>query len=217
MRKFLALFAAVLLALAAVSCSSGGGDDADGTTTTVDEGGDTTDTTAGEDTPDTTEDDDTTDTTEGGGGGDADGEAFAEAFSTNLSASGDDGELVLTEEQADCVGPAWVDIVGADTLADSGVTPDEVSEDSFAFSDFGLDADQGLEMIDAFGDCDVDLYGQFSEILTEDLTDEQGDCVLDEIDEEFAREFLAEALVLSEMSDDINTQLEAISTTCELE
>lgn len=197
--------AALLLALSA--CGASGGDDAASTTTVAEE----TTTTADEAT--TTTEDGPTNSSEP----DGDASAYADGLAVGLT-SGDEesGELVLSSDQAECVAPEWIDIIGVDTLTGADVTPQDLEDPDYQFTDLRLDADTGGDMIDAFGDCDVDIISEFYETLSADLDDEQVDCLVEELGDDQARQFLIEALVQTDLSAELNDELERIDSVCQL-
>lgn len=191
------------LVLAVSACGASGSDDAASTT-------------VAEET--TTSADEATTTTEGGPSeSDADADAYAEGLAVGLaSADEESGELVLSSDEAECVAPEWVDLIGVDTLTGADVVPEDLEDPDFQFTDLGLDPDTGGDMIDAFGDCDVDIISEFYETLSADLDDEQVDCLVDELGDEQARQFLIEALVQTDLSAELNDELERIDSVCEL-
>lgn len=192
------------LVIALSACGASGGDDAASTTTTAEET--------------TTSVDEATTTTEDAPSepaGDAD--AYAEGLAVGLaSADEESGELVLTTDEAECVAPEWVDLIGVDTLAGADVAPEDLEDPDFQFSDLALDPETGGDMIDAFGDCDVDIISEFYETLSADLDDEQIDCLVDELGDDQARQFLIEALVQTDLSAELNDELERIDSVCQL-
>jgi hypothetical protein len=131
----------------------------------------------------------------GGGGGDDVSEAeqpYVDAMIENFR-SGDADELTLTDEQAECVGPKWIDTIGVERLEEAGLEPSDIASDSESdISELGLSEDEGGELYDAFGACDVDLQALFIDSLAadEDLTDEDRQCLVDNFDEDFLRRIL---------------------------
>lgn len=203
---------ALLLIAGLGACSSGGSDDdADRTTTTAEAEGATSDPV--EETTTTEADEGTTTTSDDEAeGSEAD---YVEAIATSLGTSDESG-LVVTPEEADCVAPEWVDVIGVDTFVDAGVAPADVAEDTFTPDELGLDVDQGLELIDAFEGCDVDVYAQYFDVLSEGLDDTQKACLEGEFDQELSRQFLAEALTQPEPSAELEATLDDIDQTCQL-
>lgn len=148
---------------------------------------------------------------------DDDADAYADGLALGLTLGDeDDGEFVLSPDEAECVAPEWIDIIGVDTLNDAGVSPADLEDPDYQFSDLGLDADTGGDLIDVFGDCDLDIIGEFRTILGADLDDEQAACLADELDDELARQFLIEALVQIDLSVELDDELARIDSVCQL-
>lgn len=149
------------------------------------------------------------------GGGDVD--AYAENLAVGLaSADEESGELVLSTDESECVAPEWVDLIGVDTLTGADVAPEDLADPDFQFSDLGLDPETGGDMIDAFDGCDVDIIDEFFETLSVGLDEEQVDCLADELGDDSARQFLIEALVQTDLSAELNDELERIDSACQL-
>lgn len=213
MRRLAAPLTALVLVAALGACSSDGSDGGDRTTTTASAGEATTTSEAG---TGTTADGDTT-TTEGDGPVDGDADDYAAALQVGLTANaGEEGELDVTDEEAACVAPAWVEIIGVDTFTEAGTAPADLEESNFAFAELGLDDDQGLAMIDAFDDCDVDVLTQIRDVLSADLDATQTACLEAELDDDLARQFLAEALTKEDLSSDLADILDTIDEACNL-
>jgi hypothetical protein len=146
MRKL--MVTTMVLAMLAVGCGSGGDDDGDAAETTT--------TTAEEAT-----------TTEASGEPQGDEQAWVEALAAKFSTGElEDGALVLTEEQATCVGEGWVEAIGIDALTASGVTPEEAAEPNSDVAAFGADEAGAQAMVASFRDCDVDIVAKVAESLT---------------------------------------------------
>lgn len=209
MRRLVAPLAALALVALLGGCSSDGSDGADEPATT----------TAAESTeagPSTTAADGTT-TTEGDEPAEGDADDYAAALAVGLTANaGEEGELDVTDEEAACVAPAWVDIIGVDAFVETGTAPAELEESNFVFADLELDDEQGLAMIDAFDDCDVDVLTQIRDVLSADLDATQAACLDTELDDDLARQFLAEALTKSDLSSDLADILDGIDQACGL-
>jgi hypothetical protein len=104
-------------------------------------------------------------TTTGGtssGGADASEDDYIAAIVAEFR--GDDpSQLQLSEEQAGCVAPKWLDVITVERLHDKGITPAEISSnsDNSQLSSIGLSDAEAGKMVDAFGECDVDLHTKF--------------------------------------------------------
>jgi hypothetical protein len=132
-----------------------------------------------------------------GGGGDvsAEEQPYVDAMVTSFT-SGDAGELTMTEDQANCVAPRWIDTLDVAALEAAGVEPDDIGSDSsMDLSDLELSEDQGGDLYDAFGACDVDVKDLFINSLAEgsELSDEDRDC----LDENFDDDLLRRVMVVS--------------------
>lgn len=208
MRKLLAGLCTLLLIGGLAACSSKDGDDAT-TTTKVAKAATTTTAAGGNDETTTTAGDDS--------GDDAQGGAYASSLATGLSSGDpDNGDLELSQEEADCVAPRWIEIIGEDTLVDKDVKPADLEDPDYTYSDLGMDEDQGLEMIDAFVDCDVNIYEQLDEVLTSDLDETKAKCLRDEMDKDLIRQFLAQAIIADQPTDELQSKLDAIDKKCGL-
>jgi hypothetical protein len=161
MRKPVLLVLLVVLGLSVAACGSSGSDDASDETTTTAAADD-----AGDDAADETT------TTQGGEPGedgepgddevpepvDVSEEEYVDALTTNLSSgSEDDGDLVLSDEEAACLAPQWVDAITVDLLQQQGVTVEDLSDPGFDGADLGMELAQGEAMVAAFGACDIDV------------------------------------------------------------
>jgi hypothetical protein len=183
MPKLVSVLCAVLLAVAVAGCGSAGS-----------EGSPTTTTAKG-----------TTTTADPAGTGSGDGEPSAEvsgitaeeytaAFVSNLSSGEDDGtDLVVTEEQAECIAPKWVAVITVEKLHESGATVDALSDPGFDRTELQLDEDQGAELVAAFDPCGVDLAEKFAAALTQGLTEEQQACAVENIDRDDALDYLGKS------------------------
>lgn len=177
------LAALVLVVLA--GCSADGSDDAadDAETSTTAPSSDTTD---GER---------TTTTTEAAGGATGSEQAYIEAVADAMREV-EDPTFPIDDEQADCLAPRWVDAIGYQTLLDAGVTPEVLggSEDGDTSAEFEdvVDRARAEKLVDAFGDCDLDLEQFFYEGLQSDgsMTADQGACLRDRLPEGYIRELM---------------------------
>lgn len=142
---------------------------------------------------------------------------YADALVTGL-ASGelDAGQLVVTDDEARCIAPKWISIIGVDALVDAGVAPEDLEDNSFDFPALGLDTDQGGEMVDVFADCDVEVYDKLYQALSVDLDETQAKCLRKELDDDLARDFLVEALVNTDLPADLQDELDELDKTCKL-
>ena len=93
----------------------------------------------------------------GGGGGETsdDEQAYASAFATSLQDAMAENNVTVSGGEAQCVGDQIVEIVDAQTLADAGVTPEEIREDTANLSEAIGDPtpEQADQLGDAIFDC----------------------------------------------------------------
>ena len=208
MRKLISGLFAVLLIATLAACSSSGSDDAadekDKTTTTAADK--TTTTESGTEKSTTTE------------GGSTPGDSNYTAALAKGLAGGDeaDGDLVLSDDEAACVAESWIGTIGTDRLSGKDITPEDLEDPDFTYSDLELSASEGQEMIDAFGDCDVDIETKLLDSLSQDLDAEQKDCLEGELTPEIQNQLLVEALTQEDFSDELGQILEDLQTTCNL-
>ena len=138
------------------------------------------------------------------------------------SAAEDEGEDVeLNEAQAECLAPKWVSILGADRLEEAGISPDELADDDdLDFSELGLAESDGEALYDALGECDVDFRETFIAGMTEDsdVSDEDRECLDEELDDDLLRRMLVTAFVdgedALESDEDLMGDLFAVFAEC---
>lgn len=123
------------------------------------------------------------------------GKPYVEAMTTSLADHGVGG-IDLSVTQAGCMAPKWVNILDPDQLDAAKVEPDQ------------LEADQGLDdkaaqvaltdaeiaqLVDAFGECDVDLTRSFVRSLTEGatLTEDDEACLVDAVSDDLVRRMVS--------------------------
>lgn len=135
-------------------------------------------------------------------------DAIVESFQTD-----DPNEITLTEEQAECVAPKWIKVIGVERLESAGLEPADLSADGSADVDkFGLDMDEAKTLFNSFGECKVDLQEKFIEALGEG---DEVECFKDEIDDD-----LFERLMIAGFANDtaaereLFEELQAVSTAC---
>lgn len=115
---------------------------------------------------------------------------------------GEDGPP-LQQDAAECLATAVVEGVGADTLDEAEVTPEEFAEaESLDDLELGVDEDAlRRDLADRFGGCEIGgtLVEVFAGELPFELDDEGSACVADALDQS---EALAEGLAASFVDDD---------------
>jgi hypothetical protein len=129
--------------------------------------------------------------------GDADEQDYIDAMIESFD-SEDPSELAFDREQAECIAPKWLDVIGVDRLKEEGISPDDLNaENDMELSELNVSEDDANSMYDAFGDCDVDVRGLFLEQITADgdLTSEQKECLSDAFDDDLVRRIMVISLV----------------------
>ncbi|MET0460256.1 MAG: hypothetical protein ABW195_13475 [Ilumatobacteraceae bacterium] len=189
-----------------MAVSSCGGDDDDGADVTTPVTAAETATSAADSGADTVTD------ASAGGAAVGDEQAYADAFSESLLQDGDDVDI--TQEQADCIGAEFVDVIGVERLQETGVAPADVaSGNDLDFSELGLDEDDGNDLYDAFGSCDVDLRETLVAALASDdsMTEETRQCLEDGFTDDVVREFVVSAMVEGDAG---STSFNEIASAC---
>jgi hypothetical protein len=199
---------AVVLALLMALVAGCGSDD--------DAGEDSTTTTEAESTTTETETDETDETDEPGEASDHSEDELIEAVATSLSSGDPAGDLVLEDDQAACVGEAWVGIVGVDALNAGGATLEELSKPSGELGGAELTAEQGEAMVAAFEPCDVDIVALMAESLASGLTDEQAACVVEELDPDQAEALLAKTFAGLDADAEFEAVISGLAAACDL-
>jgi hypothetical protein len=192
-RGALALGAVALLTLSAAAC----GDDDD------DKGGDAATTTAA--------------STSGSSGGSSGGDAssateqhYVAAIEAQFTNGGADS-LQMTDEQAACVAPKWLDVIGVDRLKEKGVTPDDIraDTDNEKLSTLSLGDDDATKMYDAYGECDVDVRAQFARSFaaSAELPDDVEECVGDAVSDDLMQRLFVTSVTKGQAGLDADDQL----------
>jgi hypothetical protein len=200
MRKLLVIVSVLTLSVLAAGCGSSSGSDGgskDATTTTKAK----TTTTEG-----TSEDP-----------GDVTADGYTSAFVINLSkGSKDDGNLVLTEDEATCVAPKFVDAITVKTLQENDVTTADIEKPGFDGSALGLSEAQGEQLVAAFAACDVDIVALFAESLTAGLTPEQQSCVAEKVDPDLTKALLVKTFSTGKSDAEFEAVITDLTAKCDL-
>ena len=157
-----------------------------------------------------------------GGGGDVSEEEqpYVDAMVTNFQDS--DEELTMSEEQAQCVAPRWMDAIGLERLQEAGIEPADIESDDEGteLTSLGLDEEAGGELYDAFGACDVDVKALFVESLAQDsgLSDEDRECVEENFDDDLLRRVMVASLTQGEealqQDEELTSDIFAVFAEC---
>jgi hypothetical protein len=120
-------------------------------------------------------------------GGDADAQPYIDALAESFQE--EEEGFAPTEEQAECMAEKTIDAIGADTLEEAGITPEEVV-DSDGPEDLGLELseDQATEAARAFFDCDLSFAEAFAGA---DAEEEAVECIDENLDEDLMVEAIA--------------------------
>jgi hypothetical protein len=150
------------------------------------------------------------------GGGDVEvsdeAQPYVDAMIAGMVSSDDDedDDLQLEQDQAECLAPRWVETIGVDRLQDAGLEPDDFATDSDPdLSALDLSDEEGGELYDAFGTCDIDLKAEFIRSLTteQNLSEEDADCLSDAFSDDFLRRIMVISLVEGDDALDDNEEL----------
>lgn len=144
-------------------------------------------------TPTTTEDRTTT-TTEGTG---ADEQAYVDALASQIVGRDDLG-VPVTSDQADCIAPEWITTLDPDRLDEAGIYPETLAgrEVVFEVLDELIGRPEATEMVAALTGCGIDLKVALATVLAANgnLTDDQVQCVVDALSDDYIAEVVAISL-----------------------
>lgn len=196
--------AALVLVTTVAGCSASSSDAKDPKTTTT--AADKT-TTSGDKTASTV--DRTTSTV--GSDGDYTEEDYVDAINTAVQDDAPDG----FKDPDACFAQSWVDTIGAENIADAGVTPDDITSDFSSLGDV-VSEDQLPELAAAFGTCDIDIDAIFSKSLIEDqsLTEAQVTCVMNKMPDDLLEEAISASMIKLETTTDYQAKMKAIGASC---
>jgi hypothetical protein len=138
---------------------------------------------------------------------------LTEGLVFGLAGAADD-DLQLTQDEADCVGPKWIAVVGEDALRSARVTPESLAHSDIDFSSLSLTPQQGDALVAALGACDVDARQLMLRVLGAGQEERQQDCLEEEIDEALAERLLVAGLTGGRLPDALQAQLAAIDDGC---
>ena len=143
------------------------------------------------------------------GGSDSSGstddeQAYASAFAASLQSAMSDNNVTVSGEDAQCVGNRIVGIVGVEKLADSGLTPEEIRNDTADLQSSIGDPtpEQASQLSDAIFDClnVAEIFVAGFEQSAQDagfvLTDEKVQCLGKNFEQnEQMRELIAQSII----------------------
>ncbi|MCP5026148.1 MAG: hypothetical protein GY929_07660 [Actinomycetia bacterium] len=136
-------------------------------------------------------------------GGDS---AIGQAISAELMA---DGDTPFTQEEADCAGQKIVSEVGEDRLIELGVS----EEDAGDIQDYDFSDDEIENIGSAVFGC-VDNFIARALTASGDFSDEDAECLGNELDSDIEELFVQSAFTDDEMPDEIVTALFAAFAEC---
>jgi hypothetical protein len=171
-----AIAAVGLLTLSAAACGDDDDKGAAAPTTTAATSATTADTTGA--------------TTAGTRGGDASSATEADyvAAIEDQFTTGDSESERMTDEQAKCVAPKWLDVITVDRLHEKDVSPADIRADSSGniLSSIGLTDADGKQMYAAFSTCGINVRDEVVNSLANqtELPSEVQDCLKDAFDDD---------------------------------
>ncbi len=149
---------------------------------------------------------------------DATAEDYATAFVINLSSGKkDEGNLVLSEDEATCVAPRLVDAIGVQTFQDTDVTPDDIEQPRLRRAPCSTSARSvGEEIVRGrSAACNVDIVALFAESLTAGLTAEQQSCVAENVDAKQVEALLVKTFSTGESDTEFEAVIEDLTQKCD--
>lgn len=88
---------------------------------------------------------------------------------------GESDDLSFTDAEAECLAPLWLETITVDAFREADITPEDLASDTTDVDlEPLLDQDQGIEMVEAFGTCGIDLEQIFLDGLTGEGSIEAG-------------------------------------------
>jgi hypothetical protein len=174
-RGAVAIAAVGLLTLSAAACGDDDDKGSDAATTTAASTGNTTGA-----------------TTAGSSGGDASSateEEYLAAIEAQFTGTGS-SSMGMSEAQAKCVAPKWLDVITVAKLKDKGITPDQIKADTdnAELATLGLSQGDAETMYAAFGDCDVNVKELMAKsVATSTGQDDVQDCVEDALPDDLVQ------------------------------
>lgn len=209
--KMTRMLAVGLLAVGLVggsACSSDDSEDGtDRTTTSVDDG---TDVTTGTEESSEATDTETTDPNDPEDTGPSDDpQDYIDKLAADISAG-----AVASQEQGECIGERWVDVIGFDAIGAAGMSPSEFSNlDTESYQKLGLSDADAESMYDAFEGCGIAVADSIRAAFGEGLSATQQSCIDDELTDELVKDlYITNLLEGNDPSDGRTDALEACAT-----
>lgn len=121
--------------------------------------------------------------------GNADDEKAAEGVSKSLQ-SGEEGDLKLSKDDADCVGEKMVDELGRDKLVEYKILDKDYNATDKDTDPGDMSKGDAEKSADAFEEC-TDLKKLLMDEMDSDVPEEVSSCLNDKISESDVRDFMA--------------------------
>lgn len=119
----------------------------------------------------------------------ADAQPYVDAVSEAVTA----GQIDMDEEQSQCFGEGFVDVVGLDKLEDTG-TPEEIGRQfqDLELVELELSQGEGEDVYDTFESCGYDMRADLLDSLFagQKMAEETQTCIEDAVDEDKLRSFV---------------------------
>ncbi len=150
----------------------------------------------------------------------ADAKPYVDALEKSMKEDDSSG-LTLSDTQASCLAPKFINAIGVDTLKAKGITPDDMgSESDTDLTDFGLSDAQGGQLYDGFKACKVDVRSLFLSGMTEDSEMSAADkkCLDDNFDDALLKDVVVLSLTKGENAlqddKDVMSRIFAVFAKC---
>lgn len=120
--------------------------------------------------------------------------------------------MPIPDDQARCIAGRMVQVFRVERLEAAGVEPDRLTEGDLVFEGLELTEDEGLKLVDAFQQCDFDLYDAIVDSMAFGAPDE-GEarrCIQASLSREDLRQSMARGLLAEDDAID-DPEMDAIS------
>jgi hypothetical protein len=130
----------------------------------------------------------------------AEAKPYVEALEKSMKED-DSGGMTLSDSQASCLAPKFVNTIGVDTLEAKGITPEDMGSDSDTdLSEMDLSEAQGGQLYDAFGACKIDVKELFISGMGSDseMSADDKKCLEDNFDDALLKQVMVASLIKGE-------------------
>lgn len=120
--------------------------------------------------------------------------------------------LPIPFDQARCIAGRMVQVFRLERLEAAGIEPDQLAEGNLVFEGMELSDDDGLKLVDAFQQCDYDLYDALFDSMVLGTADE-GEarrCLEATLSRDALREAMAASFTATAVEDDV-PEMDALS------